>query len=253
MNLKSLMSSKELNHSLWAVVILTLVFGFNDGNEFFIFSDWIYHLLLVFILVAITVLATIIGAKTAARYLGEDAELRILGVKGINFNIFSAHVEGKFNWNILGFKIKYIPLSPILAFILMLISRGTIFFTSIFTIVIKKSSNFGKSMNENREALIYFWALIANMILIVVFDFLGIGFGVLINTYFIFWNLWPIPGFLGSKIFFNNKMLYVFFFIFSIIFLIFVGNINIILLLVFASLIAFLTMILWIFKKEYKG
>ena len=82
---------------------------------------------------------------------------------------------------------------------------------------------------------------------------LGIGFGVLINTYFIFWNLWPIPGFLGSKIFFNNKMLYVFFFIFSIIFLIFVGNINIILLLVFASLIAFLTMILWIFKKEYKG
>lgn len=252
MNLKSLISSKELNHSLWAVIILTLVFGFNDGNETFIFNQWIYNILLVFMLVAITVLANIVGAKFAAKYFGEEVELRILGVKEINFNVLYAHVEEKFNWNILGYKIKYIPFSSILALFLMILSRGTIYFTSIFTIILKKSSNFGKSLNESKEALIYFWALISNMILIVAFDFLDIKLGVLINTYFIFWNLWPIPGFLGSKIFFNNKILYVFFFIFSIIFLILAGNINIILLLIFASLMGFLTMMLWIFKKEYK-
>lgn len=254
MNLKSLISSRELNHSIWIIVILTIIFGFNDKSEVFVFNHWIYNLFLVFVLVVITILAHMIGAKLAANSLGQEAELNVVSIKGLRLNLLWSRVEEKFNWNILGFKIKSIPFSSILGLLFTLMSSGVFYFTAISTIVVNKIPRLGKGfhIHENKESLIYFYALVANLILIVIFSWLNIKFGVIINTYFVLWNLLPIHGLLGSKIFFNNKTLYIFFLIFTLLFLFFLGKISLILLLIFAAVIAFLVMLLWFFKMEYK-
>lgn len=254
MNMKSLISSKELKHSIWIVIILTLIFGFNDRSSVFIWSYWLRNLSSVFILVIITVLAHMIGAKLVARRLDQEAELEVVSVKGLKFNVFSSRIDQKFDWNIFGFKIKSIPFTTLLAFLFMVMSYGTFYFTAVSTVIVKKIPRLGKGfiMHENKEALIYVGALVANLILVVVFSSLGITFGVVINSYFILWNLLPFHGLLGSKIFFHNKNLYVFFLIFSLIFLLLFTKINFILLLMLAGIVAFLIMLFWFFKMEYK-
>lgn len=253
MNMKSLISSRELKHSIWIVIILTLIFGFNDGKDIFVWSSWFSNLFSVFVLVVITILAHMIGAKLAAIKLDQEAELEVLGMKSLNLNIFAARIEEKFDWNIFGYRVRFIPIGAILGFLFMIMSYGTFYFTAISTIILKKSPRLRKGFNlwENKEALIYVWALVANLILLVIFNSLNIEFGVIINSYFILWNLLPIPGFLGSKIFFNNKMLYVFFLIFSLFFLVFFTSMDLILLILLAGLIGFLIMMFWVFKKEY--
>jgi len=234
MNLKSLTLSKELKHSLIAVFILSLVFGFNDGRDIFVFGLWLNNFVYVFILVTITVLVHIIVAKLVANKLGQDAGISLLSSKNKRFG--------------------EIPFSPILALVLMLISRGMLYFTAVSTIIVKKSPRLSKGfyLNESKEALIYFWALVSNIILIIIFNFLDIKTGVLINSYFLFWNLLPIPGFIGSKIFFHNKTLYILFLIFALLFLLLFNKVNLILLIIMLIAAAFLVMILWILKKEYK-
>jgi len=254
MNQKSLISSRELKHSLWVVIILTLIFAFNDGRDTFMWGYWFGNFFSVLILVAITILAHMIGAKLAANKLGQEAELEIVSARGIKFNILGARIDEKFNWNIFGFKIRYIPFGAIIGLLFTLMSYGTFYLTAVSTIVVNKIPRIGKgfSIYENKEALIYFWALVANLIMVVFFNSINVRMGVVINSYFVLWNLLPMPGLLGSKIFFNNKTLYVFFLVFVIFFLLFVTKINLILLIIFAAIIAFLIMMLWFFKKEYK-
>jgi len=253
MNLKSLISSKELKHSIWIVVILTLIFGFNDGKDVFVLGFWLNNLFSVFVLVVITILAHMIGAKLAANIFSQEVELNVVGMRGLKFNLLGARVDERFDWNIFGFKVKYIPFSAILGFLFMIMSYGTFYFTAVSTLVVKKIHRLGRGfeIRENIEALIYFWALFANLVLIVIFNFLNIKFGVLINSYFVLWNLLPIHGLLGSKIFFNNKTLYVFFLIFTLLFLLFFTKISFILLLILAVVVAFLIMMFWIFKMEF--
>ena len=254
MNLKLLISSKELKHSIWIIVILTLIFGFNDGRDNFVLSSWLYNLFSIFLLVVITILAHMIGAKLAASKLGQEAELEVVGIKSTKFNFLWWRVEEKFEWNVFGFKIKAIPFSSIIGLLFMLMSYGTFYFTAVSTIIVKRSYRLGRGfeLGENKEALIYFWALVANLVLIVIFNSLNIGMGVVIGSYFVLWNLLPIHGLLGSKIFFNNKTLYVFFLIFTLLFLLFFTKINFILLLILAVVVAFLVMVFWIFKMESK-
>ena len=47
MNLKSSVLSRELKSSLWIIFVLTLIFGFNDGRDSFVFSSWIGLLVLI--------------------------------------------------------------------------------------------------------------------------------------------------------------------------------------------------------------
>ena len=254
MNLKSLISSRELKHSLWIIVILTLIFGFNDGRSTFEWGPWINNLFSVFVLVIITILAHMIGAKLSAGRLGQEAELEMVSIKGLRFNVLGTRIEERFNWNIFGFKLKSIPLGAVVGLLFMLMSYGTFYLTAISTIIVRKMPRFGKgyTLDENKEALIYFWALVANLALIIIFNSLNIEKGVVIGSYFILWNLLPIHGLLGSKIFFNNKTLYVFFLIFILLFLLFFTKMDLILLVILAAVIAFLIMVFWILKKEYK-
>ena len=98
MNMKLLISSKELKHSIWVVIILTLIFGFNDGKDNFIWGTWLYNLFSVFILVVMTILAHMIGAKLAANRLGQEAEVEVVSMRGLKFNVLGARVDEKFDW-----------------------------------------------------------------------------------------------------------------------------------------------------------
>jgi len=234
MNLKSLALSKELRHSLVIILILSFVFGFNDKRETFAFSLWLSNFVHVFVLVAVTVLVHVIAAKLAANKLGQDAEISLLSFKTKRFGS--------------------VPFSPILSMVLMLISRGMLYFTAVSTIIVKKIPRLSKGfyLDESKEALIYLWALASNIILMAIFNYMDVKAGVLISSYFIFWNLLPIPGIIGSKIFFHNKTLYVSFLVFALLFLLLFNKVNIILLVVLLVIVAFSVMILWRFKKEYK-
>jgi len=255
MNLKSSVLSRELKSSLWIIFVLTLIFGFNDGRDSFVFSSWIHNFFNVFVVVAITIIAHAIGAKLSAGRLGQEAELKLLKIERIKFSFFGFRVEKNLYWDILGFKIKGMPIGAIIGFLMMIISKGTFYFTAVSTIIVRKIPRLGKGfeLHESKEALIYSSALIANLILIILFNYFNYPFGVVVNIYFVLWNLLPIPGLLGSKIFFNNKPFYIFFLVFAALFLLLFTKLNLVFLVIFSAVVAFLAMILWVFKKEHKS
>ena len=239
MNLKSLILSKELKNSLFVIFLLTLIFGFNDKQNIFVLNSWLRNLLLVFALVGITVLVHLFSAKISANFLGQEAELKVLSAKVPKF---------------ISKKSVSFPLASIFGFLLTLISLGNLYFTAIFTIAVKKIPRLGKGFElyEKKESLIYFWALMGNLILIIIFNLIHFKMGVLINTWFLIWNLLPIPGLVGSRLFFNNKELYIFFVVLFVLIVFFIGKINLILLLILSIIIAFFVMLFWFFKIQYK-
>jgi len=246
--------SKELRHSLWVIIILSIIFGFNDGNEFFVWSLWLSNLFRVLVLVGITVFVHIISAKLAASRFDQKAELRLWGIDKIKFR-FLVKVNTKIKWDILGFKIRSLPVGVFIGFLLTLMSYGTFYFTALSTIILNKVQRIGSDflyLREKNEALIYFWSLVGNLVLISIFSLFGVGEGVRIGSYFVLWNLLPISNLLGAKIFFNNKILYVFFLGFTLFFLLLLGIFNLAWLIVISLFFAFLLTLWYFFKIEYK-
>src|SRR3989344_2579873 len=251
-----LKSSKELRHSLFAVVFLAIIFGFNDPSDVFTLSSWLGNLLIILVLAAITLFIHIISSKLAASHFDQKAELRIWGMEKIKFNILGMiKVNSKIDWNILGFKVKFIPFGILIGLLLTLMSMGTFYFTSLTTIVLNKTQRIGDEylyLREKNEALIYVSSLAGNLALIAIFSLLEIHQGVVIGSYFVLWSLLPVSDLLGAKIFFNNRILYVFFLVFILLFLLLLGIINLAWLVVICLVFAFLITLWYFLKIEYK-
>jgi len=246
--------SEELRDSIWVIVILAIIFGFNDSSEVFTWGAWLSNLLRVLVLCAITIFVHVVCAKLAANHFDQKAELRIWGINRLKFRFLGTRVNMEVKWNILGFKINYLPFGAMIGFLLTLMSMGTFYFTAISTIVIDKINRIGGEfyLREKNEALIYFWSLVGNLGLVALFGLLGITQGVAIGSYFVLWNLLPISDLLGAKIFFNNRILYVFFLVFSLLFLLLFGLVNIFWTIIICLFFAFMLALWYFFKIEYK-
>ena len=72
---KRLLGSLEVKAIISVIVLLAIIFGFNDGSNEFIFSDWIGNLILIIFVVALVVLVNVLGSKLAAKYYGTEIKI----------------------------------------------------------------------------------------------------------------------------------------------------------------------------------
>ncbi|MFH1210011.1 MAG: hypothetical protein V1663_04450 [archaeon] len=233
--------SKEVKTLLLAVIVLTLIFAFNDNKPSFILSNWLSNLFLVLFLVIITLLFHIAGVKLAANYFDQEARFKFWHIKQFYFTE-KRHLPLPF------------PIGIIIALFFTLISNGTSFFTAITTFEISNKKRIGRSfpnISEKEIAFICFWGIFANLVLLMFFKFINIPQGVLINSWFIIWNLLPITDLMGSQMFFSYRILYLFFLFFIIIFLLLISFISLPFTLVISILISIVLIIIYFYFREY--
>jgi hypothetical protein len=235
-------SSKETKTLFIAVIVLTLIFAFNDNKPSFILSNWLLNLFLVFFLVIVTLLVHIAGTKLAANYFDQEAEFKFWHIKQFYFTA-KRHLPMPF------------PVGIIIGLFFTLISSGTAFFTAITTFEISNQKRIGRAfpnVSEQQIAFICFWGIFANLVLLMFFKFINIQQGVLINSWFIIWNLLPVTDLMGSQMFFSHRILYLFFLFFIIIFLLLISFISLPFTLVISILISIILIIIFFYFREYK-
>src|SRR3989344_4025948 len=122
--------SRESLDSLIVIILLTIVFAYNDRKEVTTIASWTSNLVLTFVIVSLSVLMLIFGYKLAARYYGNSLTFSLWRISSL---------EEKFSM-----KAFHIPLAKymgqIIAVLGTLSSSGLFYFTAISTFSTKIKS-----------------------------------------------------------------------------------------------------------------
>jgi len=226
MNKESGKSYREIKTIFGIILILVFIFAFNDNSDKFVLKNWVLNFIYVFILVSLAVLFNTLGYKLTAKYLGAEIEVKIWN---------SQKFQDKFSLRRLG---GYI-LSPVLGILVTLFSNGTKFFTAVNT------------LTYFNVGMIAFGGLFFNFILMVFFKILTLDKGVLINSWFIMWNLLPISELPGAKIFFASKIMYFFSLIFFVINVFLVQALPVLTSLIISFFFSILAAVVYFYLVEY--
>ncbi len=206
------------------ILILTLVFAFNDGQEKFELGFWIVNFLKVLVIVAIGAFVHDLGHDLFCRKYGFNSEFRLWGMKRI---WFSKHPQFPRSYNIFGknLKVYQFPLGVVLALLVMLLSNGKLFWAAVsgYGLIVEKAHRLGKKfveVTDFEEAKI---ALAGPMFLLLLAIVLKIFNGggmfdqvILIYSYMVVYDMLPLPGLDGSKVFWGSRPLFAFSFVFTI-------------------------------------
>ena len=235
-------TKRELFHLTITVLILSFVFGWNDGQTIFVAEHWLANFIKIVAIVLLALLAHELGHKFVAKRYDLQTEYKINNIERIWFNT----------------KLKKpLPLWAILSVLLTFLSRGQLPFTSIgtTTVTADEKMRIGRKFTfptGYEEALILLAGPFANLLLILLSKLAGNALGTEFNTFMYinliiaFWSLVPLPGFDGNAIYFGSRYVYFFgvsFFVISLLFHFF----SIILALVLGLLLAGLTTFLYYF------
>jgi hypothetical protein len=206
------MNKKELLYFLVSIVVLSIVFGFDDGSETFQLSYWLFNLFNVFIIVTICLSAYLGLQKYLAKVREAQIEYRIWTISRLKLKDYYKGDRPK------------IPLGIILCVLISFVSYGKWFFTAIGTSEINwdKSRRTGRkftNITEYETALIYLGGPLALSIILFICNWLnliGIETRMIstISFYILLFNILPIPGVDGSKAFSASKLVYIFFILF---------------------------------------
>ena len=241
MNKESGKSYREIKTIFGIILILVFIFAFNDNSDKFVLKNWVLNFIYVFILVSLAVLFNTLGYKLTAKYLGAEIEVKIWN---------SQKFQDKFSLRRLG---GYI-LSPVLGILVTLFSNGTKFFTAVNTFDVKNYSSYGRKfpkLTYFNVGMIAFGGLFFNFILMVFFKILTLDKGVLINSWFIMWNLLPISELPGAKIFFASKIMYFFSLIFFVINVFLVQALPVLTSLIISFFFSILAAVVYFYLVEY--
>lgn len=254
MNKKSLisLSNTESKHLAVTVLVLTLIFSFNDKRAIFEYLPWFSNFLQIFVFVTITILTHELAHKLAARYCNVESEHRVWFIHKYWFSKV-ASIE---RINFFGKQINSFPLGIFIAIFLMLISYGKLYFTAISTFIIneaagRKAGRWRQSVTEYQIAMIAIAGIFANLILLFIFNILGIQEGVLINSWFILFNLLPISTLTGAKIFYTSVPIYTFITLFSILCILLMPFLSISFTIILAAIASLFFSILYL--RKYSG
>ncbi len=252
MKMVSLKFSEETKSLIYIILILGLVFGFNDGSGSFVFSNWLNNFLSTLILVAVVVLTFFVGMKIASKLFNYGVEF---GVWELKYYGFSEESKFPYKVKIVGFEIFrlnfLLPIGIIIALLITLISNGILYFTAIFTVKFKEKKKIGKEriyLKGFTKAAILSIVVLIMLILNLLFKVGGIERGFLIGFWFIIWNLMPVGSLIGSKIFFGSRVLYFGLLIFVLLFSVILAIIPSFLGLLIALLFSILAMIVYFYK-----
>jgi len=253
MKMVSLKFSKEIKDLIYVIIVLGIIFGFNDGGSGFAFSNWISNFISTLILVCIVVLTFFVGIKLSSILFNYSVEFSVWRLRHY---FFSTKAKFPMNFRFFGlrFNLNNLHFGTILSLFLTLISNGLFYFTSIFTFSAKDQKKIGKDkvyLKDFTEMGISLISLFLVLFLIIVFKIIGIERGVIVGSWFIIWSLIPFGPLIGAKIFFGSRTLYIGTVAFMILFLSIVSAIPFILSLLIAVLFAFIILIVYFLKIEY--
>jgi hypothetical protein len=203
-------SKKELIHLTISILVLTLVFAYDDQANILVLSHWFLNFFRVLIFVTASIFAREIVVKYFAKRHDATSEYELWGIS-------------KFWFTIKNF--KPFPIGILLAALVTLISRGQAYFTAvgIHNVQDNLAIRTGRKkfhLNYFEEAQIAASGIMTSLFLSVLVLLVGNAFGlnvinfVWINFYLALINMIPISNLDGSKIFFGSLFFYMFTLIF---------------------------------------
>ena len=181
-------TKKEKIYLLISILVLTFVFGFDDGAKSFVLEHWLLNFIRIFLFVLITILFREIIIKFFASRHDSVSEYNIWNVERI--------------W--LGSKGKLprpLPFGIILSLILTFASLGKFFFTAvgIHNLTERRLSRVGRKLirlNYFEEAQIVSIGIISNLFLAIISIIIGRFFNLNVSDFvnlnfyiFLFWFL----------------------------------------------------------------
>ena len=240
---KRLLNLSDSIAVLKIILLLTLIFGFNDGSEKFVFNNWISNLGLVFLLVGLVILIHVLGLKLAAKYYGTELRIKL-------WNSHKFKEAKSFSK-----KLLLIYSTPILNVLVMLVSNGKFYLSNVMSFDVDKEVLGRKFqyITYFNIALIVFFGLLFNLALMWIFKLAYIDLGIKISFFFILFSLIPLSELPGAKILAGSVPFYVFclvFFLTNIILLYAINSFLALLVsLIFSVTLATLFFVFFQYKK----
>lgn len=254
-------SRKEVNHFIITLVVLTLVFGFNDFSSKFVFSNWLGNFFGVFVIILISLLAHVVGHKWAARKFGVRAEHRIWTLYAFGFRkrerfplivrIFRKPL----------YKLKSFWAGVFVPLIATLVTNGRFFLplAESFETFREGARRFGmkyQRLTEYELAKIALAGPFANLILLFVFKSMNSGgvfdFPIVINSLMAILHMLPIPGLDGSKVFFGSKPLFGFSFAFILFYILLMFSLSVVGAFILSLVLALVAGLVYYYFRIYK-
>jgi Zn-dependent protease len=201
-----MINGKELAYVILVTIITAFAIALTKTLAFDL-SFFLFALLGVFILLIVNILIK----KATAYFLESEIEIKIWEIKRFGFRT-SDYFKRAF------------PLGafmPLLSKIVLFPINGFVWMASLVFDVKAKAYRAAKrhgiysfsEMTEEHIGIIAAVGIIANLILALVFYFVGGEFGIIfaqLNIFFVFFNMIPISDLDGNKIFFGNIVLWSF-------------------------------------------
>src|SRR3989344_2382210 len=219
MKKESLKFSKEITDSLVIIIILTLIFAYNDRKDVTTLTTWAANLFRTLIITAISVQMLILGYKLAAKYYGVS----------LRFNLWRIQESEKK----ISLKAFHIPLptylGQMISVIVTLISSGLQYFTAIsnFSLDANRIDRKYKYVRDHEASRIAIVGMLTSFITLIFFMLLNSETGVLVNTWIIIGNLIPFSTLPGNYIAMHSRTTYIFTAVIAVISLILIGFISI--------------------------
>lgn len=245
--------NKEVEYYFLTVLILTLVFAFNDKSGVFSVNYWIRNFFLVLIAVGISFLLANYIIKLVAKKYYCISVYELWTTRRVGFY---PHQKAKI------MKKEFaIPLGIILPLIITLLSNGLGYFPVIGTYKliedrVKRTGKIFVRMIGYERAIIYSAIPLTYLGLYFIFLLLtktsGINFDLFvnINMWLALFSLLPLPNLIGAEILFGSLPLYFFLVVFVIISVL-LAPISIILAVLLAIILAFSVVVAYLKKISY--
>lgn len=187
----------ERRETIIAILVMTFVFAYNDGQETFQLAYWIMNFLKVLVIVIIAVVLHISVQKIASLYTGFRAEFKLWSV-GVYLTILvTILTKGKFYLLLIG---------------------GITF----YQMVMLRIGHFRYGLNLRPSGFIAGLGPLSNLVIATFWETLALNNiypelfhqMTIINLFYAFYSMLPIPNLDGFNMFYGSRLLYAFFFSF---------------------------------------
>ena len=239
----SLKFSKEIQDSLIIIILLTLIFAYNDRKDVTTVASWVANILRTFIIVAVSIQMLILGYKLAAKYYRISLTFGLWRIQELEKKI--------------SLKAFHLPLprymGQIIAVFVTLISSGLQYFTAIsnFSLDSERIDRKYKYVRDHEASRITIAGIVFSFITLIFFMLLNSETGVIVNTWIIIGNLIPLSTLPGNYIAMHSRTTYSFTASLAVIFLILVGFLPIKLALFLALIVSIIIALAYFKYIEY--
>tara|TARA_Y100000310_G_scaffold344038_1_gene454705 strand:+ start:763 stop:1572 length:810 start_codon:yes stop_codon:yes gene_type:complete len=263
-------TKKEIVALAISILVMGLALGFNDKQEVFVFSYFIYNLFIMTLMVGVAFVVHQLGHKLVAYMSGFKTEYKIWGLQTLRW--WPLHER----WSIkrtpqfpkvvtIGKKqitIESLPVGIILAVLVTVVSNGWAFFLAVgqYNLLIERASRVGKKfveVTDFEEAKIALAGPMANILLMVIASLFN-QYGtfdnfILINSALALFYMIPVSQLDGAKVLFSSRIMYVFGLLFIIFMVVLIHFISVIPLLIISGLFAFIGGAVYFYYSYYQG